>query len=246
MKAEEFISILSNIQANDKERFLTLRKNVPLGVDEIGGVTVAFDRARRGFPKHLCVTGLNRGDFIRRALTTLIKMYPKNGLNVLIGSPYPQYAELFNANGADITFPFVRDKKDLDELLKTLMELVKLREENARKYPKLILVLDGLEELIEDDKMLEIYKPFLDAVRGTSVDVITGVDLFKSAFYGFPGAFIGIGNCLVSADGDGKTDVTYVDEDSSLTSPLSLDYPITATLKELIEYLNTTPNISEA
>ncbi len=241
MKAEELISILYNICENDAERFETLRKNVPLGVDEIGGVTVAFDRARRGFPKHLCVTGLCRGDFIRRVIALLSNLYPYRKLNVLVGSPFNEYTGLLSLNGADVTIPYVRNKGDVDALLTALKGLIQMREADARKYPRLLVVLDGLEEIEENDKMLDIYKPFLDAVRNTSVDIITGVDLLKSAFSGFPGAYVGIGNCLVSAAGEGKTDVTYVGEDSSLTAPVTLDYPAGGTLKDFIEYINATP-----
>ena len=76
----------------------------------------------------------------------------------------------------------------------------------------------------------------------TDVDVICGMDLGRSIFAGCPGTFLGRGNCLVTAREGGKADVTYVNEDTSLTMPLPITYPSDPTVMESIIYLNSLPN----
>lgn len=242
MKAEEFISILSNISAENHDRFLSLRREIPLGVDELGETVTAFPYARRGVARQICVTGTFHTDFIRRLIVTTASIYGKGELCFLIVSPDLSYGELLSFQSADITAPYIRSGKDIEQAFHVLNELVSMRKSTDRKFPRLIVVLDGLENVTGDQSgLLESYQPFVELVRGTDVTVITGVDLLKSIYKGFPGAFVGIGNCLVTADGEGKTDVTYAKEDSSLTEPLALDYPSAPSVKEVIAFFNALP-----
>ena len=108
-------------------------------------------------------------------------------------------------------------------------------------YPHLFVVLDGLESLPDCNKNgdLEEYRAFLEEVaRREDVDVFSSVDLVKSIFNGLPGAFVGIGNCLVTTRGEGRAEVTYVNDDSSMTLPILLEYPFSPSLTETIIYLN--------
>ena len=243
MKTQEFISSLNNIKVDDTERFERLRVGLPLGVDEAGEIVVAHACPNKGRANHLCITGSKREDFIKRLLYTLTRIHEKNGLCILLLSPNPAYAKLLSLKNADITVPYVRSLADVSFALDGVDELLKLRaERGVEKYPRLLLVLDGLEELqTQEDGLLEIYKPFFEKTYGTGVGVITGVDLLKSIFGGYPGAFVGIGNCLITADGEGKTDATFVGEDSSLSLPIALDYPSDLSIEELF----AEPNVAK-
>ena len=89
---------------------------------------------------------------------------------------------------------------------------------------------------------LEEYRDVFELLmRKPDVDIICGADLGKSIFSGYPGAFLGIGNCLVTTRESGKADVTYVNEDSSLTLPMPIVYPNDPTVMESIIYLNALP-----
>jgi hypothetical protein len=154
-------------------------------------------------------------------------------------SPDVEYARLLSLQGADVNVPYVRGKEDIDSGLAVLKSLVAMRKDNgAEKYPRLLVVLDGLEEVDGDDGQLKVYQPFLETTVKTGITVITGVDLLKSIYSGYPGAFVDVGNCLVTADGVGKTDVTFVGEDAALSLPTALNYPSEPTLEETIAERN--------
>ena len=89
------------------------------------------------------------------------------------------------------------------------------------------------------DGMLDPYRLCFEAVGAGRVEIITGADLLKSIFSGYPGAFVGIGNCLVTPKGEGKADVTYVNADSSLTLPKEIRYPDTPSLTQSIDFFNS-------
>jgi hypothetical protein len=108
-------------------------------------------------------------------------------------------------------------------------------------------VLDGIETLdgCNKNEDLEEYRAVMDLLaRRESVELIAGVELTKSIFSGYPGAFVGVGNCLVSTREEGKADVTYVNDDSSLTLPLPMTYPSEPSVMESIIFLNSVPGIS--
>ena len=70
------------------------------------------------------------------------------------------------------------------------------------------------------------------------MELITGVDLAQTLFAGYPGAFLGVGNCLVTPAMGGEADVTYVNVDAKMTPPKSCVYPSLPTVTESISFLN--------
>ena len=116
--------------------------------------------------------------------------------------------------------------------------------QTEKGHPRLILVLDGLEELEGCNKNgdLEEYRAFFDlTLRNENVEIITGAELMKSIFSGYPGAFVGVGNCLVTTREEGKADVTYVGDDSSLSMPTAMSFPDSPSVTETIIFLNSLP-----
>lgn len=105
----------------------------------------------------------------------------------------------------------------------------------------LIIALDGLENLPDCNANgdLEEYRAFFDLLaRKKDVLCITGIELIRSIFSGYPGAYVGVGNCLVTTREDGKADVTYVGEDASLTMPTPMSYSATPSITETLIALN--------
>ena len=116
--------------------------------------------------------------------------------------------------------------------------------ESGKGYPRLFLVLDGLDTLDGGKTNVDLgeYSAILEIfMRRSDVDVICGMDLSRSIFAGCPGMFLGRGNCLVTARENGKADVTYVNEDTSLSMPLPITYSSEPTVMESIIYLNSLP-----
>ncbi len=232
MKAEEFLSSLSEISEKNVYRFEQIRACIPLGRDDAGNIAVAHH--------HVCVTGAGRSEFIRRLVVTLSCLYDRSEAMFLILSPYAEYSELLRLRAADVTVPFINNYADYLSALDTVRELVRMRSLNVG-YPRLFVVTDGLEELpdVKRDGMLDPYRLCFEAVGAGRVEIITGADLLKSIFSGYPGAFVGIGNCLVTPKGEGKADVTYVNADSSLTLPKEIRYPDTPSLTQSIDFFNS-------
>ena len=139
----------------------------------------------------------------------------------------------------NVIVPYVRTKEDLQDLKTGLRDIINMYLQGDG-YPHLFLVLDGLEELPDcnDDEFNEYRDIFDRLVRRPNMEIITGVDLRKSIFSGCPGAFVGIGNCLVTTREDGKADVTYVGEGTNLSLPVLIDFPCEPTLTEIVEYFN--------
>ncbi len=242
MRTEEFIGAVSRL-SKDNEKFEELRRGIPLGEDVRGEVVLAQKETKIVTVRNTCVTGVGRTNFIRRMLVTLSCLFDKEEACFFVLSPNTEYGELLRLHSADVTALYIREKKDLDEAVATLKELIRLRE-NGKGYPKLFLVLDGLDELKDCNKNndLEVYRQIYElAMRREDVQFITGVDVAASIFSGYPGAFLGIGNCLVTVRSSGKADVTYVTEDSSLTMPYPIVYPNEPTVMESIIYLNSLP-----
>ena len=110
-----------------------------------------------------------------------------------------------------------------------------------QKREKFFLVLDGIEDLsgCNANGDLEEYRNFFDVVsRKKDVVFISGVELIKSIFSGYPGAYVGVGNCLITTREEGKADVTYVGEDASLTMPKLISYPCTPSITETVIVCN--------
>ena len=239
MRTEEFIKKVISL-TKEEVRFEEVRKGLPLGLDVNGGVVIAQKQEKTLTVKNTCVSGPNRTNFIRRFLIALSCLYEKDEACFFVLSPHTEYGELLRLHSLDITVPYIREKSDLKACMETIQELIRQRD-FGKGYPKLFIVLDGLEELEESNVNGDLaeYRAIFDLLmRRSDVQIITGVDLTRSIFSGFPGAFLGIGNCLVSIREAGKADVTYVNDDSSLTMPEPIGYPIEPTVMESIIYLN--------
>ena len=240
MRSDEFIKKILNV-AQDDEKFNALRKGTPLGVDVVGDIvysqkyngTVAF--------RHTCVTGTKTTEFIRRLIITLCCLYEKDEANFLVISPSVEYGELLRLINIDATVPYIRQKSDYENVKATLMELLQMRRA-SKSCAKLFLVIDGLEKLdgCNEGGNFSEYRDICQAITGQeNVELITGVDIMQSVFSGYPGAFVGIGNCLVATKDVGEADVTYVNADASLSLPSQLKFPDAPSITETIVFLNS-------
>ncbi len=239
MRSEEFISSLTE-NCKDEEGVKRLRAGVPLGRD-MAGNTVLSQKHERPYFRHTCVTGGRRTAFIKRLLITLSCLYDKTEANFLVLSPRTEYGELLRLSSLDITVPFVRLKSDLEAAKACVKEILDLHA-REKGCPRLILVLDGLEDLPDCNKNgdLEEYRDFFELIaRKESVEIISGAELMRSIFSGYPGAFVGVGNCLVTTQGDGKADITYVGDDSSLSMPTPIVFPDAPSITETVILLNS-------
>ncbi len=239
MRAEEFIAFIAEKASGEVERN-ALKAGLPLGLDAAGEAVLSQTVEHSFTPNHTCVTGANRTTFIKRLIITLSCVYKKSEANFLVLSPRAEYGELLRYKGIDAVVPYVRTKADLEKAKACVKGLTA---EYARGvgYPKLFLVIDGLEELPETNGNgdLDEYREFLDMLaREKNVAIISGVELMRSIFSGNPGVFVGVGNCLVTTREEGRADVTYVGEDSSLSMPVAIQYPDSPSVLETIIYLN--------
>ena len=242
MRSDAFISSISNLSGDDA-KFEELKKGLPLGEDSVGNILLSQKREKPLTVRHTCVTGPGRGEFIRRLLLTVSCLYEKSEATFLVLSPKTEYGELLRLRNMDVTVPYIRTKSDLNFAIETFKELLQQRS-YGRGYPKLFLVLDGLETLPECNRNgdLEEYREIFDILtRRVDVDVISGADLMRSIFSGYPGAFVGVGNCLVSLREAGKADVTYVNDDATMSLPIPVHYPSDPSVMETIIYLNALP-----
>ena len=242
MRAEEFISAVSGMSRED-DRFEELKNGLPLGLDSTENVVIAQKRKRPYTLRNTCVTGVGTSNFIRRFLISVSCLYDRGEACFFVISPKTEYGELLRMKSMDVTVPYIRTKNDLDLAVTTIKELLAQRED-GKGYPHLFIVLDGLEELGESDRNsdLEEYRNIFDLfTRREDVDVICGTELMRSIFSGYPGAFVGVGNCLVSLREDGKADVTYVNDDATLSLPIPVHYPSEPSVMETIIYLNALP-----
>lgn len=238
MRTEEFITLLSK-SAQGEDGYNKLRNGLPLGLDAAGEIVCSQTR-ERPFVRHTCVTGVKRTAFIKRFIVALSCLYEKDEANFLVLSPRSEYGELLRLKSLDITVPYVREKADLESAKACVLELLHMHT-TGKGYPRLFLVLDGLEELdgCNQNGDLEEYRAFFDVLaRRENVDVITGAELMKSIFSGYPGAFVGVGNCLVTTREEGKADVTYVGDDSSLSQPTAVRVPDSPSVMETVIFLN--------
>ncbi len=237
MKSEEFIASLSALSAED-EKFERLRRDIPLGVDLAGEIAYARQGNGRG---RLCVTGENRGEFIRRLLVTLSCLYEEGEVCFFVLTADSAYAELLSMRSMDITLPYMRGKADLESAMQTIEELLRMREYGVG-YPRLIVVTDGLEKIegCNRNGELEEYRSLLELLgRREGVEMIVGVELEKSIFKNYPSAFVGVGNCLVETEeGEGRGQVAYVEEDANLSGRTPLTYPAEPSLAESILFFN--------
>ena len=239
MRSDAFISAVS-AQAQSDEEFETLKKNLPIGEDAAGNTLFAQKRERPFTFRHTCVAGGGKSEFIRRLLITASCLYEREEACFFILSPMSEYGELLRLKSMDATVPYIRNKTDLALAVQTLKELLSQRA-TLRGCPHLFVVLDGLETLPDCNRNgdLEEYREIFDLfTRLSDVDVICGAELMKSIFSGEPGAFVGIGNCLITTREEGKADVTYVKEDGSMSLPTPVRYPYLPSLIETVIQIN--------
>ncbi len=242
MNTHEYISAIC-FDIKENEKLESYKKGLPIGKDERGEIALAQKREKMLTVRNTCVTGAKRTEFIRRMALTWPSLYDREQAFVFVVSPKQEYGELLRFHSIDATVPYVRNKEDLQKATDTLKELLQIRSANSRNA-RLFLILDGLEEIADLDGNgdLEEYRKIYELVmRKPDIDIITGVDLAKSIFAGYPGTFVGIGNCLVTTRESGKADVTYVGEDSTLSLPAPITYPNEPSVKESIVLLNTYP-----
>ncbi len=239
MRSDAFMSAIS-AQSGEDEQFEKLKKGLPLGEDTVGNILISQKREKPLTVRNTCVTGVCRGEFIRRLLLTVSCLYEKSEACFFILSPKTEYGELLRLRSMDVTVPYISTQSDLRMAVETIKELLRQRD-FGRGYPHLFLVLDGLEELPDCNRNgdLEEYRKIFDFfTRRTDVDIICGADLMRSIFSGYPGAFVGVGNCLVTIRESGKADVTYVGDDASLSLPIPMRYPNEPSLTETIISFN--------
>ncbi len=240
MRIEEFIQEISNTK---DERFDEIRKGLPIGKDSVGNILLAQKQEKPLTVRNTCVTGVGRTNFIRRFLITLACLHDKNEACFFILSPRAGYGELIRLLSADITVPYIHTKADLDLAIETVKELLRMRQE-GKGYPRLFIVLDGLDELEDCNKNgdFEEYRELFELLtRKADIDLICGLDLMKSIFAGYPGAFLGVGNCLITIREEGKADVTFVSGDGSMSMPTPVHFPSQPSVMESVIYLNALP-----
>ena len=243
MNTQEFMKALF-LETEGNEKLEEYKKGLPIGRDENGNILLAQKRDKTLTVRNTCAMGAGRTDFIRRLIITLSCLYEKDQACFFVLSPKTEYGDLIRLHSADVTVPYIRNKEDIDKAVETLKELMRMRELGTG-HPRLFLVLDGLEELPDAKKNgeLEEYRAIYELLmRKNGVELITGVDLGKSIFAGYPGAFLGIGNCLVTTREEGQADVTYVGDDSSLTLPVPMTYPCEPSVLDSIIFLNQVPS----
>ena len=239
MRSEEFVALLSQTAENE-ENFKKMRKDVPLGVDSVDNVLYSHKNTKPYSTRLTCVTGGGKSAFIKRLLITVSCLYDRMDACFLILSPSTEYGEFLRLKSMDVTVPYIRSKSDLELAVDTIKQLLRMRE-GGRGYPRLFVVMDGIETLegCNRNEDLEEYREVVDLLaRREDVELIVGVDLTKSIFSGYPGAFVGVGNCLVATREMGKADVTYVNEDTTLTMPLPMHYPSAPAITEAILFFN--------
>lgn len=237
MRSEEFISTLLHKIQNG---FPTLKNELPLGVKEDGSILRAHERAdeRPYGVNHTCVTGNGATAYIQCLITVLSTLYKKGEAQFLILSPKTDYAQLLSLQNADITLPYIRSIEDIKTAKEVYARLLEVSKTN-QNAPKLFLVLDGLEDLdggASGD--LSLYREFLELSVKTNAEVITGANLIRSIFSGFPGAFVGVGNCLLTTDKKAQADATFVCPDSSMALPVPVAIPSEPSVSETVLFVN--------
>ncbi len=239
MTTQEFLNAVC-FDKHGEEKWEQYREGLPIGKDEKGEIMIAQRRAKALTVRNTCVTGGARTEFLRRMIITLSCVYAKGQAYFFVLSPYKEYGELLHLRSVEMTVPYIRGKDDLNEGMAALQELLRIRA-NGSGHPRLFVVLDGLEELpdLQEGGELASYCRIYEAfLRRPDVDFLTGVDLSKSIFAGFPGTFLGDGNCLVTTQERGRADVTYVQADLSLTQPELMTYPCEPSVTDSVSYLN--------
>ncbi len=239
MQIEDFITLLSETAVKNEYRFESLRERIPLGVYTGGEIATAHREEKPDRYHFILATGEDRRAFVFSLILCLSCLYDENEVSFLILSPHDEYSALLSLSGVDISIPYMRTKEDFDLAMQTVEALSRMRTLSS-SYPRLIVVCDGLEEIegLPFDDVTEPYTRCLEKVGAIRSEVIAAADITKSNFCSFPGAVVGIGNCLVSTKGLGKGDITQVGLDSSLGVPRQAEYPVLTDLAIAVQKIN--------
>ncbi len=238
MRSDEFIGMLSPIVAEEGAE--AAQRAIPLGIDAAGSVAYALREGSAFLARHVCVTGGGKSKFLKRLLLTLSCLYEKEEACFLVLSPYADYHELLRMNSMALTLPYLRGKADLTQAFEAIKELLRVRQ--AGKVPHLYIVMDGVETLpdLEGREALDAERALLDLLaRRKDATALTGVDLARSIFSGYPAAFVGAGNCLVATREEGKADVTYAQETGGMSAPTPILYPSEPSVMETVLLFNS-------
>lgn len=239
MKTEEFIDRIKGERRVDVNRTDELRSAIPLGEYSDGAYVLSHRDGADERYRHTCVTGAMRAEFISRLLLTLTGLYSNTESVFIVVSPNVYYGQFMKLKSVDVTIPFITSERDIPPVLEAVKAIAEMRKAKPSKT-KTFLVLDGIETVLPEEERfkLDCYRPFFDAATGSGIEIITGVDLSKSVFAGYPSVFVGIGNCLVAPAVGGEMDVTYVEMDGSMSLPKKGEYPSLPTITECIERRN--------
>ncbi len=241
MKTETFIQILSDEANRNMVRFESLRNLVPLGVDGDGKIVTAHKEEKKDRYHTVCVSGEMRTDYIKRLAMWLGCIYDKNETCFLVLSPNREYGKLLEFMDADFTVPYVNEKEDVTLAVSAISQYISASGLQG-KSKKLVVIADGLETLTKGNSFTgdvsDGYMEILNAVGKAEVEVIIGMPLEKSRFSGYPGAFIGIGNALLTVEEEGKAFAMHVNPDCSLSVPTQITFPADETLQEIVNFFN--------
>ncbi len=239
MKTEEFIERIKGESRVFVEKTDELRASIPLGEYSDGAYALSHRDGADERYRHTCVTGAMRAEFISRILLTLTGLYSNSEAVFIVVSPNMYYGQFMKLKSVDVTIPFITTARDIPPVLEAVRAIAEMRKAKPSKT-KTFLVLDGIETVLPEEERfkLDCYRPFFDAATGSGIEIITGVDLSKSVFAGYPSVFVGIGNCLVAPSVGGEMDVTYVEADGSMSVPKKCEYPSLPTITECIERRN--------
>ncbi len=202
----------------------TILRMLPLGVDGEGEIVFAHTEEKQNYRPQTCVSGAKRTAFIIRELSLLDALSKKRETAFIILSPKREYGAILRLKNADVTFPYLRSKKDFLAILDGFSPLFE-RIKAGKSVQETYFVLDGLEELDGGDTWLKLYTLFFEKTDGLNVNIITGVDFKKTAFCSNPQLFVGVKNCLLTTDEDGEADVTRVLSGGEMTLPKQIIYP---------------------
>ena len=239
MRTEDFLARMKDEGKRNPSWLKDLRAGLPLGEYSDGEYVLSCKKTDSPCFRHTCVSGAMRAEFISRLLLTLSALYSKEEATFMIISPNLHYGKFMNLTKACMLVPVLMTERDVTAALESVRALAKARMDKP-SGAKMFLVLDGLELLggETDRENLACYRPFFEAVGASGIEIITGVDLSKTIFSGYPAAFVGLGNCLVVPSVGGEMDVTYVGIDGVTSLPKRAKYPSLPTLSECIENRN--------
>jgi len=239
MKTEEFITRIKGEARVEPQKVEQLRSAIPLGEYSDGKYVLSHLGENIERCRHTCVTGAMRAEFISRLLLTLTGLYSNSEAVFIVVSSNMYYGQLMKLKSADVTVPFVTTPRDIPPILESVRAIAEMRKAKPSNS-KTFLVLDGIEMVLPEEERfsLDCYRPFFDAASNSGIEIITGVDLSKTVFAGYPSVFVGLGNCLVAPGVGGEMDVTYVEQDGSMSMPKRCEYPSLPTIAECIDQRN--------